>query len=74
MADVKAAFLQSNLSERIYLRAPPGYESKTEKGEEESLELHKAIYRLKQASASFWEAISYHLKYIGFVPTIGDPC
>ena len=73
-ADVKAAFLQSNLSERIYLRAPPGYESKTEKGEEEILELHKAIYGLKQASASFWEAISSHLKSIGFVPTIGDPC
>ena len=31
IADVKAAFLQSDLSERIYLRAPPGYESKTEK-------------------------------------------
>ena len=71
---MKAAFLQSNLSEKIYLRAPPGYESKTEKGEEEILELHRAIYGLKQASASFWEAISSHLKSIGFVPTIGDPC
>ena len=46
-SDVKAAFLQSNLSEKIYLRAPPGYESKTEKGEEEILELHRAIYGLK---------------------------
>ena len=73
-ADVKAAFLQSNLSERIYLRAPPGYESKTEKGEEEILELQRAIYGLKQASASFWEAISSHLKSIGFIPMIGDPC
>ena len=62
------------LSERICLRAPPGYESKTEKGEEEILELHRAIYGLKQASASFWEAISSHLKSIGFVPMIGDPC
>ena len=38
-ADVKAAFLQSNLSEQIHLIAPPGYESKTEKGEEEIWEL-----------------------------------
>ena len=58
----------------LNLRVSPGYESKTEKGEEEILELHKAIYGLKQASASFWEAISSHLKSIGFVPTIGDPC
>ena len=72
--DVKAAFLQSHLSEKIYLKAPPGYESKTVKGEEEILELRKAIYGLKQASASFWEAISSHLKSIGFVPTVGDPC
>ena len=73
-ADVKAAFLQSPLKEKIYLRAPPGYESKTSTGEDEILELRQAIYGLKQSSASFWEAISSHLRNIGFVPTIGDPC
>ena len=33
-ADVKAAFLQAPLSERIYMRAPPGYSSVNEGGEE----------------------------------------
>ena len=73
-ADVKAAFLQSPLMEKIYLKAPPGYESKTSTGEDEILELHQAIYGLKQSSASFWEAISSHLYSIGFKSTMGDPC
>ena len=73
-ADVKAAFLQSPLKEKIFLKAPPGYETKTSTGEDEILELHQAIYGLKQSSASFWEAISSHLESIGFVSTMGDPC
>jgi len=60
--------------EKIYLKAPPGYESKTSTGEDEILELHQAIYGLKQSSASFWEAISSHLYSIGFKSTMGDPC
>jgi hypothetical protein len=35
-ADVKAAFLQAPLSERIFMQCPPGYASRTASGEEES--------------------------------------
>jgi hypothetical protein len=42
-ADVKSAFLQAPLSEKIYMRAPPGYSSTTESGEEEVFELQQAI-------------------------------
>ena len=42
-ADVKAAFLQAPLKEKIYVKAPPGYESANANGEKEVLELSKAI-------------------------------
>lgn len=74
-ADVKAAFLQAPLDEKIYLRAPPGYECvDPSTGEEQIWELSKAIYGLKQSSACFWEALHAHLTENGFKSTLGDPC
>ena len=73
-ADVKAAFLQAPLLEKIYLRAPPGYSTTTADGEEEILELSQAIYGLHQSSAAFYEALSEHLIAKGFAPIMGDPC
>jgi len=73
-ADVKTAFLQAPLSERIFMRCPPGYASTTSSGEEEILELHQAIYGLKQASASFWAALESHLSSKGFTSLLSDPC
>ena len=73
-ADVKSAYLQSHLKERIYLQCPPGFGSVTESGEEEVLELSKAIYGLKQSSACFWEAMREHLESMGFVSMLSDPC
>ena len=73
-ADVKNAFLQAPLSERIYMRAPPGYSSQTEAGEDEIIELRKAVYGLKQSSACFWTAMNDHLKQQGFTSLLGDPC
>jgi hypothetical protein len=60
-ADVKSAFLQAPLSERIFIKAPPGYRSTTPDGEEEILELMQAIYGLKQSSCAFWTALHAHL-------------
>jgi len=73
-ADVKAAFLQAPLSERIYMKAPPGYSSVSESGEEEILELSSAIHGLKQSSAVFWTAMNAHLISKGFTSILGDPC
>jgi hypothetical protein len=52
---------------------PPGYSSSID-GEEAIMELKRAVYGLKQASASFFTAMDSHLKSKGFVPTLGDPC
>ena len=72
--DVKSAFLQAPLNEKIYMRAPPGYTSVTSSGEEEILELTSAIYGLKQSSACFWTAVHKHLVSKGFSNILGDPC
>jgi hypothetical protein len=42
--------------------------------EDAIMELRRAVYGLKQASASFYNAMDSHLKSKGFVPTLGDPC
>jgi hypothetical protein len=59
-ADIKAAFLQSPLlnDEVIYLKAPPGYDQVDEQGRQLVLELHHAIYGLKQRSARFYKALA----------------
>jgi hypothetical protein len=74
-ADVKAAFLQAPLDEKIFLRAPPGYKEVDEAtGEEVVWELSKAVYGLKQSSNSFWKAMKDHLVANGFTSMLGDPC
>ena len=74
-ADVKAAFLQAPLDEKIFVKSPPGYDSvDPETGEENVWELSKSIYGLKQSSACFWSAMDEHLRAHGFVSTLGDPC
>ena len=72
--DVKSAFLQAPLKEKIYLKAPPGFASFSASGEEEVLELSQAIYGLKQSSSAFYDAASAHLISKGFESVLGDPC
>ena len=74
-ADVKAAFLQAPLDEKIFVKAPPGYDSvNPDTGEPNVWELSKSIYGLKQSSACFWSAMDEHLRANGFVSMLGDPC
>ena len=75
-ADVKAAFLQAPLQndELVYLKMPEGYEEYDDEGNELVLELHHAIYGLKQSSACFYTALAEHLRSLGFVSFVGDPC
>jgi hypothetical protein len=73
-ADVKAAFLQAPLRETIFIKAPPGFQSRSADGEEEVLGLENAIYGLKQSGNCFWEAMRTHLVSNGFTSLMGDPC
>jgi hypothetical protein len=73
-ADVKTAFLQAPLKEEIYMRAPRGFEEKTDAGVEIVYRLKKAIYGLKQAAACFWTELSDHLVSKGYKAVTGDVC
>ena len=66
-ADVKAAFLQAPLDEKIFIKAPPGYDSvDPNTGKPMVWELSKSIYGLKQSTACFWTAMDEHLRSNGF--------
>ena len=69
--DVKNAFLHGDLTETVYMKQPPGYESK------EHLDyvclLHKAIYGLKQAPTAWFDKFSSYLLEFGFICNASDP-
>ena len=73
-ADLKAAFLQAPLDEKIFVKAPPGYDSVDPNTREQIVwELSKSVYGLKQSSACFWSAMDEHLRANGFESMLGGP-
>ncbi|GJW03238.1 retrotransposon protein, putative, ty1-copia subclass [Tanacetum coccineum] len=70
--DVKAAFLNSHLSEDIYMVQPerfvdPKHPNKVSK-------LQRSIYGLKQASRSWNKSFNVEIKKIGFTQNSDEPC
>ena len=64
--DVKAAFLNSELKEEIYIVTPDGCKQRYWK-------LKKALYGLKQAAHLWRETVDKRMKEIGLAPTEADP-
>lgn len=68
--DVKNAFTESSLQERIFLSAPqgvhvtPGY----------SLRVLRSLYGLKQAARDWNLLCKSELKRLGFIQSLADPC
>ena len=70
--DVKTAFLNGNLDERIYMQQPEGF---IQDGQEEKVcQLHKSIYGLKQASRSWNIRFDDTVKEYGFLQIPDEPC
>eukprot|EP00253_Pinus_taeda_P003153 PITA_03153 len=69
--DVKSAFLNGDLKEKIYLVQPEGF---VKQGQEHLVcRLNKALYGLKQALRSWYEKVdSFFLEY-GFHISLNDP-
>jgi hypothetical protein len=68
--DVQNAFLHGNLEEEVFMRQPPGYESKTHPYF--ICKLDKALYGLKQASGAWYSRLSTKLQSLGFRPSKAD--
>ena len=70
--DVKTAFLNGNLDERIYMAQPDGF---VDKGQQTKVcELLKSIYGLKQASRSWNIRFDETVKSFSFEQSIDEPC
>ena len=68
--DVKGAYLNSYLSEKVYMKQPDGYDD----GTRHVCQLIKTLYSLKQAGHEWNHVLDKHLKEIGFKPLYSDPC
>jgi hypothetical protein len=68
--DIKAAFLNGDLPEIIYLEPPEGSNIPSHK----VLLLRKSLYGLKQSPRCFNKAFDQWLQEQGLVPTHADPC
>jgi hypothetical protein len=68
--DVHNTFLHGVLEEEVYMRQPPGYESKEHPNF--VCRLDKAIYGLKQAPRAWYARLSSKLIHLGFAASKGD--
>lgn len=68
--DVKTAFLNSELSETIYMKQPVGYDD----GSDKICKLNKSLYGLKQASRAWNNKFTTFIKQFNFKVSKADPC
>ncbi|GIL54468.1 hypothetical protein Vafri_9945 [Volvox africanus] len=68
--DVATAFLNGELKEEIWMKEPPGYESKTPGM---ACRLLRSIYGLRQASRCWYDKLCTKFAEIGLFPSKSDP-
>jgi len=66
--DVKAAFLNGELEEEIYLRPPPGFRDDSKV----VWRLQRALYGLKQASKAWYDTLRKTFESLGFTRSNAD--
>jgi hypothetical protein len=69
--DVKSAFLNDPISEKVYVEQPPGF--KDPQFPNHIYKLHKALYGLKQAPRAWYECLKEFLLKKGFEISKADP-
>ena len=70
--DVKTAFLNGNLEEKVYMKQSEGFFSS--EGENLVCKLKKSIYGLKKASRQWYLKFHYVISSFSFVENIKDQC
>ncbi|OMO54668.1 Zinc finger, CCHC-type [Corchorus capsularis] len=69
--DVKSAFLNGMLKERIFVEQPVGFEVKDKK--DKVYLLKKALYGLKQAPRAWYERLHQHFEVCGLQRSVSEP-
>ena len=70
--DVTTAFLNGDFKDEVYMKQPEGF---VVKGQEHLVcKLKRTIYGLKQSSRCWNSLLDQHLKKLGFVQSVSDPC
>ena len=72
--DIRQAYLQAELSEDLYMRAPPSVPAFDEKGRPLVCKLNRTLYGLKQAGREWGMLFSAFLVTWGFVRSTIDTC
>ena len=62
--DVKSAFLNGELLEKVYVTQPVGFDKKNE--EHNVYRLLKALYGLRQAPRAWYSWLNKYLRILGF--------
>ena len=68
--DVQNAFIHGVLEEEVYMKQPPGFESKSNPSF--VCKLDNALYGLKQAPRAWFSRLSHKMQSLGFVPSKSD--
>ena len=68
--DIKGAYLNGVLKEKVYMKQPEGYED----GTDDICELLKTLYGLKQAGREWNIEFDRRMKELGYNRTRSDPC
>jgi len=71
LMDVKTAYLNASLKERVFMRQPEGYERG---GLGFVCLLRKALYGLKQSGREWWQHLRSFLESIGFSRCVNETC
>ena len=68
--DIKCAYLNGILKEKVYMKQPEGYNS----GTRQVCELIKMLYGLKQSGHKWNHKLDSKLKNLGYTRLYSDPC
>ena len=68
--DIKGAYLNSILKEKVYMKQPEGYDD----GTGQICELIKTKYGLKQSGCKWNHKLDTKLKNLGYTRLYSDPC
>jgi hypothetical protein len=72
--DVSSAFLHADIDTECYLKAPEGFESRAQSGEEVVWKLKKAVYGLKQSPNLWYKLVKKQLMEKGIKPVANEHC